>query len=341
MRQVRISRWLIGAIVCSLLLAAGCAPTEKEVAKPGAKPEKQISKSKSKEVAAIALKFSPGDLTTYRVVTEAERRIKWEGPVPDEPAFKGGRNDDRIEMIFTQEIQSVDDQGNAIAKITVKELKYFSMVKDIASFEFDSIAPKDPNHPLAKLIGQSYTIKIAPTGKVIEVIDTKEAETAARKGSVPPRIALKLLNPETIKERHGNMVLPDTDKNKLHIGDSWSNTKTLSFGMMGSESYERIYTLNQIEDQDNQQVAVIDMNTIPAPEASEDQVIDILKRSDNTKTYTGKLELNLTTGKVRKYLESLLQEWVTAFPGEEQEENQGPVILTMSATRLYSLEKIY
>jgi hypothetical protein len=340
MRQVKTSRWLTIAAVCSLLLAAGCAPVVEETAKPEAKPEKQIPEAKSKEVAAIALKFSPGDLTTYKVITEAERRIKWEGPVPDEPAFKGGNNYDRREMTFTQEIQSVDDKGNAIAKITVKELKYSSMVKESAAFEFDSIKPKDPNHPLAKLIGQSYTLKIAPTGEVIEVIDTKDAETAVRKGSVPPRIALKLLSPETIKERHGNIVLPDTDKDKLHIGDKWSNTKTFSFGMMGSESYERIYTLNQIEDLDNQQVAVIDMSTIPAPETSEDQTIDLLKRSDNIKTYTGKLELNLTTGKVMKYHETLLQEWITAFPGEEQEENQGPVVLTMSATLLYSLEKI-
>jgi hypothetical protein len=339
MRRVKISRWLAIAAVCSLLLAAGCAPVGEKAAKPGAKSEKQISKAKSKEVAAIALKFSAGDFTTYRVITEVERSIKWEGAVPDEPAFKGGRNHDRLEMTFTQEIQSVDDKGNAIAKITVKELQYSSIVKDSAAFEFDSSKPKDPNHPLAMLIGQSYTLKIAPSGEVAEVIDTKEAETAVRKGSVPPGIALKLLGREAIKDRHGNLVLPDTDKNQLHIGDNWSSTKTFSFGMMGSESYERIYTLNQIKDQDNRQVAIIDMNAIPAPITS-DQTADVLKSSDNIKTYTGKLELDLTVGKIKKYLEKLQQEWTTAFPGDEQEADQGPVILTMSTARLYSLEKI-
>lgn len=339
MRRVKISRWLAIAAVCSLLLAAGCAPVGEKAAKPGAKPEKQISKAKSKEVAAIALKFNSGDLTTYRVIAEMKRSIKWEGAVPDEPAFKGGRNHDRLDMAFTQEIQSVDDKGNAVAKITVKELKYSSIVKDVAAFEFDSNKPKDPNHPLAMLIGQSYTLKIAPTGEVIEVIDTKEAETAVRKGSVPPVIALKLLGKEAIKDRHGSLVLPGTDKNQLHTGDNWSSTKTFSFGMMGSESYEKIYTLNQIKDQDNRQIAIIDMNAIPAPVTS-DQTADVLKTSDKTKTYTGKLELDLTAGKVEKYLEELQQEWTTAFPGDEQEADQGPVILTMDATRFYSLEKI-
>jgi hypothetical protein len=349
MRQVKISRWLASAVVCSLILAAGCAPAGKEAAKPEAKVEaaktevkveKQIPKPKTGKVATIALKFSPQDSTTYRVITEAERSIKWEGNVPNEPAFKGGHNHDRHEMTFAQEIQSVDDKGNVVAKITIKSLKYSSIVKDSPLFEFDSSKPKDPNHPLAMLIGQSYTIKIAPTGEIIDVIDTKEAETAARKGSVPPGAALKLLNMDVIKERHGGLLLPDTDKNRLHIGDHWSVTRTFAFGMMGSESYEKIYTLNSIEDQDNRQVAIIKMNAIPASETSKEQAAKFSKKSDQTKTYTGELELDLTAGKIKKYNEKLQQEWTTAFPSDEQKTSQEPVILTMSAARSYSIEKI-
>jgi hypothetical protein len=340
MRQVKISRWLAIAVVCSLLLAAGCAPAGKEAAKPEGKAEKHISKAKTGKVATIALKFIPRDLTTYRIITEAERSIKWEGSVPDEPTFKGGRNFDRREMTFDQEIQSVDDKGNAIAKITLKELKYSSMIKDSPVLEFDSSKPKDPNYPMAKLIGQSYTIKIAPTCEVIEVIDTKEAETAARKGSVPPGAALRLLNPQTIKERHGELILPDTGKNKLYIGDSWSVTKTFSFGMMGVESYEKIYTLDKIENQDNRQIAIIEMNAIPAPETPKEQAAKFSKRSDKTKTYTGELEMDLTAGKVKKYIEKLQQKWITDFPSDEQKTSPEPVILTMSATRLYSIEEI-
>ena len=340
MRQVKISKWLAIAAVCSLLLAAGCAPLGEEVAKPKVELEKQIPEAAAEEVATVALKFSPQDSTTYRVIAESERRIKWEGSLPEEPTFRGGRNHDRLEITFAQEIQSVDDKGNAIAKITVKELKYSSIVKDNPAFEFDSSKPKDPNHPLAELIGQSYTIKIAPTGEVTEVVDVKEAETAARKGSVPPVIALRLLNSETIKERHGTLVLPAADKNQLHIGDSWSSTKTFSFGMMGSESCEKIYTLNKIEDRDNRQVALIEMKAIPASETTKEQAAEFLKSFDNTKTYTGELELDLTAGKVKKYLEKLQSEWISAFPSAEQETGQEPAVLTMSATRLYSLEKI-
>jgi hypothetical protein len=333
-------------------LAAGCAPAGKEVTKPVVEPKEQIPtrqgegpavvpKAAAEKAATLALKFSPEDLTTYRVITEAERSIKWEGSLPEEAAFRGGRNFDRIEMTFAQQIQSIDEKGNAIAKITVKELKYSSIVKDKPAFEFDSSKPKDPNHPLAKLIGQSYTIKISPTGEVIEVVDVKEAETAARRGSTVPTRALRLLDSEAIKERHGTLILPDTDKNQLHTGDSWSSIKTFSFGLMGAESYEKVYTLNEIKDQDNRQIATIKMNAIPASEtAKEQRTAEFLKSFDNTKTYTGQLELDLTTGKVKKYLEKLQPEWTVAFPSTEQEPNQEPAVLTMSAARLYSLEKI-
>jgi hypothetical protein len=316
MRQVKIYNWLVSAVVCSLLLAAGCADK-------------------------FALRFTPQDSTTYRVITESERRLKWEGAVPDEPTFKGGRNYDRLEMTFSQEIQSVDDLGNAIANITIKELKSSSISKEGRAFEFDSLKPEDLNHPLAKLIGQSYTIKITSTGKVIEVTNTKKAELAVSGGSAPPRGALRLLHPEVINDRHGTLILPDADKNQLHIGDSWSENKTFFFGMMGSESYEKIYTLNAIKDQDNRRLAIIEMNAIPSSTTSKEQVADVFKSSDTTQIYTGELELDLTTGKVEKYSEKLQSEWTTVFPSTNQKTGQeGPAILTMSDTRFYSLAKI-
>jgi hypothetical protein len=82
------------------------------------------------------------------------------------------------------------------------------------------------------------------------------------------------------------------------------------------------------------------MNAIPASETAKEQPTELLKSSDNTKTYSGELELDLTTGKVKKYLEKLQQEWTIDFPSAERETAQEPVILTMSATRLYSIEKI-
>lgn len=340
MRKVKISRWLASAVVFSLLLAVGCAPVGEEIAKPEGKLKEQIPEAKKEKTATLALKFSPGDSTTYRLITESERSIEWEGSVPEEAVFKGGRNHNRFEMTFDQEIKGVDDKGNAIAKIIIKELKYTSSAKSDSNFEFDSANPKDPNHPLAKMIGKSYTIRIAPTGEVVDVISIRDAEIAARKGSVVPRRALRLLKSPAIKERHGTLVLPDAGKNQLHRGESWSNIKTFNFGLMGTETHEKIYTLTKIIKRHNQQIAVVKMEAIPTSEMEEEQMPGFLKNSDITKTYTGKLTLDLTAGKIKEYQEKLQSKWVTAFPPAEEDVGEGPVVLIMEAVHFYHIEQV-
>ncbi len=340
MRQVKISSWLASVVVCSLLLAAGCAPVAEEAAKPKVEPKKQIP-----EAVTLALKFTPQDSTTYRVITEAQRSIKWEGALSDEPLFQGGRNHNIIEMTFTQQIKSVDDKGNAVAKITIEAIKYYSETKDDLILDFDNSRAKDPNHPLAKLIGQSYTIAIAPTGEVTEVIDAEEARTAVRRGSSVPKKAIAMLRSSAIKERHGLMRLPLADKNQLHKGDSWSSLKTFSFGLMGSKSYEKIHTLKKIKDQDNRRIAIVEMNAIPTAETAgqlyQQQVASgFLEGFDSTDTYTSRLKFDLTTGKVEKYLEKLQSEWIIALPSAEQGDDKEPAVLTMCAIRLYNLERI-
>jgi hypothetical protein len=341
----KIFSWLASVVVCSLLLAAGCSPPAEEAAKPKVGPEERMPKTAPEKAVTLALKFVPQDSTTYMVVTEAQRSIKWEGPLPDEAVFKSGRNHNIIEMTFTQQIQSVDDKGNAVAKITIDGLKYRSVIKDDLILDFDSSRAEDTNHLLAKLIGQSYTIAIAPTGEVTRVIDVKQAQMAARRGSSVPKRALALLKPTTIKERHGLMRLPLADKNKLRRGDSWSNVKTFSFGLMGSKSYEKIHTLKKVKDQDNHRIAIVEMSAIPAAETAgqlqqQQAAGGFPEGFDSTDTYTSQLKFDLTTGRVEKYLEKLQSEWIIALPSAEEGDDKEPVILTMGVTRFYDLERI-
>ena len=112
-----------------------------------------------------------------------------------------------------------------------------------------------------------------------------------------------------------------------------------------SKSYEKIYTIKEIKDENNRRIAIIEMNTIPSSEMAEQlqkeqAVSSFSKIFDNTETYTGELKLDLTAGKVEKYLEKLQTEWVVVDPSAEQEGDSEPAVLRMTATRLYSLEKI-
>ena len=348
----KIFSWLATAVVCSLFLTAGCAPLTEEAAKPEVEPKeekpkvvlKEVKPEEEKPTVELALKFTPQDSTTYKLTMEAQRRIEWEGPLPDETAFKGGQTGNKIEMTFTRQIQSIDDKGNAVAGITIEGLKYLSIVRDSTALDFDSSREKDKNNPMAKLIGQSYTIEIAPTGKVTRVIDVKQAQAAVRGNSSANKAALTLLSPDAIKKRHGTLALPDTDKNQLRTGANWSSIKTFSFGMMGSKSYEKIYTLKEINDADSHRVAIVEMNAIPTSGA-EDQLDKagadgFSKMFDNIETYTGRLKLDLTAGKIEKYLEKLQSEWIAIDPSAGQQDNKEPAALKMTAIRLYRLDKI-
>jgi hypothetical protein len=294
----------------------------------------------------LALKYTTQDSTTYKYTAEAQRGIKWEGPLTKESAFQGGTTSSRIELTFTQQIQSTDEKGNAVAKITIKALKHLSIIRDNPALDFDSSREKDKNNALAKLIGQSYTIEITPAGRVTKVIDVNQAQAAIKGISTVNKTALAMISADTIMERHTIPAIPAKEKNKLRKGDNWSRLKNFSFGLMGSKTYDRIYTLKELTDKDNRRIALVEMKANPTAEMAEKlhkekAIGDFSKMFENTETYTGRLTVDLNAGKVEKCLETLESEWIAVEPmaGEKDEEKE-PAVLTMTANRLYSLEKI-
>ena len=356
----KIFRCLAVIAICSLLLTAGCAPEAKEIAKPQVKPEEEkpkvvvetakpevkpeVKPDKEKPAVELALKFVAGDSTTYKSTIQAQRSIRWEGPLPNKGAFKGGQTSSRVEITFTRQIQSVDENGNAVAKITIEALKYLSIIKDNPALDFDSSRFKDQNHFLAKLIGQSYTIEITPAGQVSKVIDVIQAQAALRGVSSADKTASALLSPDAIKERHTIPAMPAADKKRLRTGDSWNGLKTFSFGLMGSKSYERTYTLKEVKETGSRRVAVVEMKAAPTSEMAEQlhqqqTVSSFSKMFDNTETFTGQLELDLTAGKVENCFEKLESEWIAVEPIAGQKDDKEPAVLKMTAIRIYRLEK--
>jgi hypothetical protein len=292
---------------------------------------------------SVALKFNTGDSATYKVTTEAKQSVKWEGTVPQD--FKGGINHNRVEMTYNQQVQSVDENGNAVLKITVEALKYLSMRKDELYMNFDSSNVKDPNDPLALLIGQSYTIEMAPTGEVTKVLELTNAQKAVRRGSRVPRVALRLLRPDTTKQRHSIPFLPDAGNENLAVNDKWSKVRTFSFGLMGAKAYEKIYTFKKVDDSPDGKIANIEMNAIPSTEMAEElhqqqEGENFSERfSSSNDSYNGHLKFNLTNGSIEEYSEELLLEWL-AVDSDSKTAAKEPTALKMGVLRTYKLEKI-
>lgn len=327
-----------GIVICLLLVAAGCGPEGEEAVQLEVKPEK----AKTAGPVAIALKLTPQKATTYKVTLDEKMSLTFEGKVSKDEQYNDKQNHNIVEMTFTQEIASEDSRGRIIADITIKKLKYFQVYKNDIILDFDSSRKQDQNHPLAKLIGQSYKIELEPTGKVARVIDVTRVR-AVLKGSFPAKKSVsKLFFPEKIKDRHGTLVLPAIDKSKLQIGESWNNTKTFSFPIVGPQLRERIYTLKKIEKRNGRLIAIVEMEGIPSVELAEqlhkEQVTqDFADIFSNTETYTGRLELDVTSGKVEIYSEKLETEWVIVDPEAVE---RVPSALKMGAVLVYTIEKV-
>ena len=346
MKQIRIFGFTAWLVFFVLLLTAGCTKPAEEPAKTKVEPQKtaaaRIESEEQRPAVKLALKFTPADTTTYRVITENDKSVEWEGPHPTKPeGFMGGHTGNKIETTFTQQIQSTDDKGNAIVKITFKQLKYITTIKNDIVTDFDSSRQKD--NPLNNLIGQSYTIEMTASGQISRLIDANEARAAVGNVSAADKTAANLLSLKAIRERHTIPTLPDTDKNQLRTGENWSNIQNFSFDMMGSKSYEKIYTLKEIQDENNRRIAIAQMQAVPSAEHAkelhkEQSASFFANLSDNIETYTGELKLDLTAGKVEEYHEKLTIEWVIVDPNPKDSEQ--PAALKMAAVRSYSIEKI-
>jgi hypothetical protein len=295
-------------------------------------------------LAVLLMLFAGGcgtrDSATYQLVYQAKQSIKWEGPVPKGPAYKSGQNIYRLEMVFSEECESADEQGNTVRKITLKDLKYNSKIKDSPSFIFDSTTNTDPNNALYKLVGQNYTIRTAANGEVLEVLGLDKFQDIGTGDSIADTTAARFVLEESIKDRHGLLLLTDGATKEMKAGDNWSGIKTFSFERMGTKVFERIYTVKEISDD----VVVVEMNGIPSAEKAgeiykQQKGRDFSKGFDNTVTYKGELKLDSNTGQVKEYIEHLESEWVSPkLPLKAGEE--GTINLIMGAVRSYNLRKI-
>jgi hypothetical protein len=324
MRRIKKYNSLAIVAITAILIVAGCN-------KVISQPEK------------TALKSTPTDLITYKVTTDRENGVLWKGPQENKPKnFIGGHSGNKIEMTFTRKIQNVNPQGGAIVKITIKEIKYLSKVRDKTVLDFDSSLQQDKQNPLSKLIGQSYTIELNASGEVSKIIDVNDARAAIGGNSISNARALQLLSLPAINEQH-SVPLPLTDNNLIK-GKKWNNIKTFSFGQMGAKSFERIYEIIQITEIDGRRIAIAQMNAVPstakAKELYKEQSTSLLSAMfDNTETYTGVLSFDSNSGQIEKYNEEFRSVWTAVDPLASKQEKE-PDRFQMSATRIYKIERI-
>ena len=314
------------------------AETEEQ---PEPKPEVKPRVPKPGSVP-VAFSFSVGDVTRYKVTTEDEDSVQFKGNWPKEGDFENKRNNVRMEVSYTQRIESVDEAGNAVAKITFDAIRASYVYRNLPAYDFDNRRETDKKKAMYKLLGKSYTIKLAPTGRFLEVVDASAAQAAVSGTAADEPRAAALVTNEAIEQRHGFLILPDPDDNMLAAGDTWSTVRNFSFRMLGAKIYERIYTLKDIEEANGHKIAVVDMKAIPSAEGAEalhqqGQTPDLSQMADNTESYYGEMRFDLANGKVQEYVEKLVSRWTMLDTSVEEGE---PPALIMAATRVSRVDKI-
>ncbi len=197
--------------------------------------------------------------------------------------------------------------------------------------------------PMGKLIGQSYTLELTSSGQVSNVIDAAAARAAVAGDSVLSKIAASLLSDGSLKELHAFGALPAAGQEQVGKGQTWSTLESFSFDLMGAKAYEKVYTLEEISNAANRQIAVAKMKAVPSAEMAkelhkEQSTASFSNMFDNTETFTGDLKFDLTGGKVQQWSETLQNTWFIVDPNPK--EQQEPAALRMTATRLHSIEQI-
>jgi hypothetical protein len=321
----------------------------------------------------MKLNLAPKSETVYKVVTGSSKDYQFIQPSINKT--KERHTSGNVEMVFAQNIESVDKQGNATAKITIKQLKYLSQGPEGVIADFNCLNEKDKSDPLMKLIGASYKIKISPRGTV-EVLDASAARSILKEGSAAA-VATRLFSDEEIARRHQVMALFDADKcqdpkdrvksakaaspNKksdskaskkvskepCKKGYQWSSLTASPAGMLRPKTFEKVYTLSDLKTQNKQTIAIVDMNAAPSSKRAENmnekeqQAMSYFSNMfDEKDNYDGKMVINLTTGTIDSYQETLKVEWLAAENPEEQKSDNGPDQLTMGFTYTYSIKKV-
>jgi len=324
---------ILGGVLGLLLSACGCRSESQSLSPVPPAPA----------TADLRLRFSPGQTDTFRTVLEQGKSVLWYGPEATKPdGFEDGHTDNRTEMTFGQEVLSVDPAGDAVVRITITALKYLNRIHNKVGVDFDSARQTDQDNPLAKLIGQSYQIKLSRRGDVLGIVEAAQARSATPASSPAYQIAEKMLSDDGIRERHTIAALAALREDQVRPGQTWSSEKSFSFSMMGSKSFERIYTLRDISEDSGGRLATIEMKAIPAagqPQQGLPAAGPFAGAFDNTSNYDGRCLFEIAHGRVRECAEQMRSEWVMIDP-EAGQNGAVPRAVKMAASWSRRLELV-
>ena len=170
--------------------------------------------------------------------------------------FGGQPMDQHMGYTYSLTIAEVAESGEAT--ITVKYLAVVTKGNGPTG-EYDYDSEKDKEAPAegpaamqAKMVGQSFTMKMTPTGKVTDVQGYDKVLEAMTKGSGEEAAAVRaqlkqMFNNDTFKGMMQQMA-PPLPEEKVGKGDSWSNEFQVKMPMIGGMNFTLKSKLSDLQD---------------------------------------------------------------------------------------------
>ncbi len=313
-------------------------------------PREQPSPSDQAVECNLVLVPRPGQVSTYQLVTERRRQVVARGPADGQVSeVSSGTTGSRVEMTYTESVQRVDPNGNALLDIRIQELVIKAEQVGDSVLDFHSARPEDANSPLARLVGRGYRVERAPGGQVVRILDAADARAAvaADPGTAQGRAAASLLSDRSIRDRHSVAALSGGGAGPHRTGQSWNQVRTVSFDILGSKSFEKVYTFKGVEQDQGRPVAVLDLEGVlaaggAAQAGQADPGTPVwIDQFDTSFTYTGQCRLDLGAGQVDAATEVLEVQWVGLDPRAAVDATQGePSSIRMKATEGFWLRRV-
>lgn len=288
----------------------------------------------------LSMNYAAKQTVSYESTSKTIKDVEF-----DQPSMKKDKKDQTSTVVtvkFDQTIAEVGQDGTAIADVTIKGLQCKIVNKNEARYEFDSASEKSKADSLNSLIGQSYRISLSPTGAV-KVVDAAKARAVTINGE-GQKFAQKIMSDESILERH-QLPLPSTDKNITVTPKGWTQVTASPPGLLAPKMFNKTYTVDQVSKDNTATITMSAKENLTEkpsedPKASGNNLGFLTKLFDNNDVYTGKLVVNLSSGVVNSYEETLVSAYTAQDKPKDAAADTAPDTLIMRLTYSLSLKKI-
>lgn len=156
-------------------------------------------------------------------------------------------------ITYAHAVTEVDERGVAILRCTYEALAV--KASGIQNYEYDSRKDKEPPpdpgvRTIARLVGQSFTLKLSPAGRVTEVRGFDKILDALVKDTADPEAVRKALqqvfSDEATQSMMQQIYLP-LPPEKVPVGNAWTNEISFEFPVVGRVKLETKSTLAGVE----------------------------------------------------------------------------------------------